>query len=445
MIARAALACLLIVAAGCRGRSRQADSDSLVVISPHDEAIREEFTTGFERAEREAGRRGRLRWQPARGTGNITRLIESEFTRAGAGKSVGIDVMFGGGVPAFEKARKAGFLQPVDVDPAILGRIPERWGGVAFRDPGRTWYGATVNGFGILCNRRAHHERGWPEPSAWEDLADPRYAGLIELADATESGSAQAAYEMILEQHGWARGWPLLHRIAANAASFPRSSSDVVRDVSTGQALAGMSIDFYAYTQIDQTGPDVLGFKVPEGGTAFTPDPIAVLRGTPRLALATRFVEFVLSDRGQRLWALAPGSPGGPVKRALFRPPILPDLYDSGEKLVVRSNPFRDSGGFVLDEAKFQRRSRLIGPLLKVSCIQLEGLLRRAWKAVRDHPDDDRLAALFDALPFGEQEGLGHADALADPIEAERLEERWYRLFKSRYEEIVEASGAGHD
>jgi ABC-type Fe3+ transport system substrate-binding protein len=437
--------CVLLTA-GCRKpESRTADPDTLVIISPHDEVIRHEFSVAFEKVENHAGRKSRLRWQPARGTGNILRLLESEFAAAEAGRPVGIDVLFGGGVPAFEKARRAGFLEPVDVDPALLEEVPERFGGLAYRDPGRTWYGATVNGFGILFHRKGHRERGWPEPRAWVDLAHPRYAGSIELADATESGSAQAAYEMILQQHGWEEGWPILHRIAANAASFPRSSSDVVRDVSSGQVLAGMAIDFYAYTQIDQTGEDVLGFSVPVGGTAYTPDPIAVLRSTPRRDLALRFVEFVLSEPGQRLWASPVGASHGPVKHALFRPPILPSLYGEGEQLVIRSDPYRDSAGFELDEERFEKRSRLLGPLMKVSCIQLKDLMRRAWKAVRENPGDDQIAGLFDALPFDEDAAMRHAGDLSDPVMAEKLEESWYQFFKSRYEEVLERAGGGGD
>jgi len=441
-----AWACLIaaLAAPSCREPvAREADPDTLVVISPHDEAIREEFTIAFEKAEREAGFEGRLRWQPARGTGNILKLLESEFSAARQGRPVGIDVLFGGGPPAFEKARKSGFLEPVEVDPALLEAFPERWGGIAYRDPGGSWYGATVNGFGILFHRKGHRERGWPEPRAWADLAHPRYAGSVELADATVSGSAQAAYEMILQQHGWERGWPLLHRIGANASSFPRSGSDVVRDVSAGQVLAGMTIDFYAYTQIDHVGDDVLGFNAPRGGTAYTPDPIAVLRGTPRRAMAVRFVEFVLSERGQRLWASPVGARHGPVKNALFRPPILPALYGPGEKIVIRSDPYGDSEGFTLDEKMFERRSRLIGPLLKVSCIQLKEPLRRAWEAVRANPGDARLSELFDALPFSEAEGLAHADALSDPITVEKLEESWYRFFKGNYQEIVRLAAGG--
>lgn len=442
-LARATLVVVSLLA-GCRDRGpAPGDPDTLVVVSPHDEAIREEFTRAFEEHERAAGRRGKLRWQPARGTGNIMRMLEAEFAAARKGRPVGMDVMFGGGVPAFEKARKAGYLEPIEVDPALLDPVPASFGGLDYRDPHKTWYGTTVNGFGILFHRKSHVQRGWPEPERWADLADPRYSGLIELADATESGSAQAAYEMILQQHGWDRGWPILHRIAANAASFPRSSSDVVRDVSAGQVLAGMAIDFYAYTEISHVGADVLGFNAPKDGTAYTPDPIAVIRDTPRRELAVRFVEFVLSEKGQRLWASPLGSPGGPVKRELFRPPILPALYGPQEKIVIQSRPYRDAGGFVLDEELFKQRSRLIGPLMKTSCIQLKELMRAAWAAVCAHPSDRELSDLFDALPFDEKQALEHARAMGDPIEAERLEERWYRFYKSRYRRILELSEGG--
>jgi spermidine/putrescine-binding protein len=233
--------------------------------------------------------------------------------------------------------------------------------------------------------------------------------------------------------------------MAANAASFPRSSSDVVRDVASGQVLAGMSIDFYAYTQIAESGEDVVGFTIPKGGTAWTPDPVAAIRGTPRRDLAARFISFVLSGKGQGLWALPLGSPGGPKKRALHRPPILPSLYDPPGRLVVRSNPFRDPPGFEIDAGLFETRSKIVGPLVKVCCIQLDDALARAWKEVREHPADARLAALFDELPFAAGDAAAVAARLRDPVEAEKLEEEWYGFFKGNYEEILRIAEGGGD
>ena len=65
----------------------------------------------------------------------------------------------------------------------------------------------------------------------------------------------------------------------------------------------------------------------PKGGSSISGDPISLLRGAERRLLATRFMEFVLSEDGQKLWNGRPGTPGGPERHALRRLPARRDFY----------------------------------------------------------------------------------------------------------------------
>jgi hypothetical protein len=46
--------------------------------------------------------------------------------------------------------------------------------------------------------------------------------------------------------------------------------------------------------------------------------------------LAREFIEFVVSEKGQKLWNWKPGALGGPQRYALRRLPLLPSLCDPG-------------------------------------------------------------------------------------------------------------------
>src|SRR6476646_1560984 len=139
-----------------------------------------------------------------------------------------------------------------------------------------------------------------------------------------------------------------LLKIAANARYFTDSSSIVPNDVSRGEAAAGMAIDFYARITEETVGASRARFFAPIGATAITPDPVGILHGTKgrRLELATHFVEFLLSIEGQRLWELKAGLPGGPVERALRRPPIRQDVYADRTGWADDFNPFQIAKGF---------------------------------------------------------------------------------------------------
>jgi len=223
----------------------QAD-DTIVIISPHNEAIRHEFTLGF-RAwyKAKTGRTAFVDWRNVGGTSEIARYLEGEFvasfrnlwTKQGkpwsaeiqagftngrlpatapdivkAARSAflasqatsGIDLFFGGGPYDFERQERAGRL--VDSGLAQLHpdwftpeTFPRTFSGDTYR--GDLWFGAVLSSYGILFNRDALKRLGIErEPAQWSDLADPRFVGQIGLCDPTKSGSINAAFENVIQQ-----------------------------------------------------------------------------------------------------------------------------------------------------------------------------------------------------------------------------------------------------
>ena len=226
----------------------QAD-DSLVVITPHNEAIRYEYGRGFAAWYRErTGRSVAIDWRIVGGTSEIARFLEGEYVAAfenhwvrrlgrpwslevqagfqngrlpadapalvrearaaflASDVGCGIDVFFGGGTYDFERQALAGRL----VDTGLLQSHPEWFGeraipasfaGETFRHPEGVWIGAVLSSYGIIFNREALARLGVTrEPVQWEDMADPRLLGEVALADPTKSGSVAKAFENIIQQ-----------------------------------------------------------------------------------------------------------------------------------------------------------------------------------------------------------------------------------------------------
>jgi len=229
----------------------RAGDPELVVVTPHNEAIRQEFAAGFARWHRQRyGRPARVDWRVIGGTTEIMRYLGSEYAVSAKryfksrgvvwpadGASVvlarkrpddgparalweafracdapgmvtcGMDVFFGGGVYDHEKAEKQGLTVPAwgaqGPPPGIFedgrGRtlIPREMNGEVWR--GAAFYGNVLSAFGICYNVDRLADLGIAAPpSSWEDLADPRYFGHLGLADPTKSGSVAKAYEMIV-------------------------------------------------------------------------------------------------------------------------------------------------------------------------------------------------------------------------------------------------------
>jgi iron(III) transport system substrate-binding protein len=234
----------------------QAD-DTLVLVSPHNEAIRHEFSVGFSRWYRQrTGRSVFLDWRNVGGTSEITRYLEGEYvasfrviwTRSGrpwsadvqagfqsprlradataearearaaflaSDATCGIDLFFGGGPYDFEKQAAAGRL----VDSGIRALhpdwftdavFPQTFAGSTYRDPHDLWYGSVLSSYGILYNKDALARLGVAAPPAeWSDLADPRYLGEVGLCDPTKSGSIAQAFLNVIQQQIHRRVDPL--------------------------------------------------------------------------------------------------------------------------------------------------------------------------------------------------------------------------------------------
>ncbi|MSU64938.1 MAG: ABC transporter substrate-binding protein [Opitutus sp.] len=224
--------------------------DTVVIITPHNEAIRFEFSRAFaEWYQARTGRTGAIDWRVVGGTSDIARFLEGEYVAAfenlwrrklgqawstgiqagfqngrlpaeapaivrearaaflTSDVSCGIDVFFGGGTYDFAKQAQAGRL----VDSGIRRRhpewftdavIPREYEGEDYWHPEGLWIGTVLSSYGILFNREVLKRIGFEhEPASWADLADPRLVGEVGLADPTKSGSVAKAFENILQQH----------------------------------------------------------------------------------------------------------------------------------------------------------------------------------------------------------------------------------------------------
>jgi ABC-type glycerol-3-phosphate transport system substrate-binding protein len=225
-----------------------------------------------------------------------------------------------------------------------------------------------------------------------------------------------ANYQAAVER-GWLDGAHLVLRIGANARYFTDSSSKVAIDVSMGDAAVGMSIDFYgryqAQTSKGPNGNDRMVYLTPLGGSSVSSDPISLLRGagggadTPqtrreRREVAIRFIEFVLSEEGQKLWTYRPGTPGGPEKFTLRRLPVRRDFYPSTNPILnakhlehlryaadnladPQVDPYQVGEQFTYYPRWTGQHFAFHRDLIRVMCLDAGDELKAAWRSIIDH------------------------------------------------------------
>ena len=437
---------------------------TVVIITPHNEAIRQEYAHGFQ--EWYKARTGKIitvDWRVIGGTSEIARFIESEYVssfqnhwqnKLGKPWSIdvqaafanarlpkeanpvaqearqaflasevgcGIDVFFGGGTFDFIRQADAGRI----VDAGLLKShpdwftndvIPQSYTGEPYWDKQGRWLGPVLSGHGMLYNNDALARLGVAAPENWTDLTNPKLFGEVAVCDPTKSGSIAKSFESIIQEQiylewdklvqetgrpkaelekqavtqGWLRGLHLLQRIGANARYFTDSSQKPPIDVAAGNCAVGMCIDFYGRYQEqssrERSGRKLLGFHMPAGGSTLSPDPIALMRGSPHCEIATAFIEYVMSMEGQKLWNFKPGTPGGPEHFALRRLPVRRDFYAHLEFVALRSdpdvNPYAGSNPLVYNAAWTNSIFREMSFVIRVMCIDTHTELAEAWKTI---------------------------------------------------------------
>jgi len=412
---------------------------SLQIISPHWQGIEEEFGPAFERHWREkTGEEIEVVWRDMGGTSDDLRWIKSEFEKRPSG--IDIDLFFGGGIDPYRQLKALGVLEKHTVPGEILSGVPAELHGVGLYDPDHTWYGTAVSGFGIIYNRLLLDRLDLDPPQDWEDLADPELFSYVGAGDPRHSGTVHMMYEIILQAYGWERGWEIITGVAANTRTLVSNSGDIPRSVATGEIAAGTAIDFYAWTQVEQAGRERVGFVLPKDATVVNPDSIAVLKGAPHPEAAKEFVNFVLSEAGQKLWYLRARAPGGPAKYDLFRMPVRPEIYEKYSELSpVVMDPFEgEVRGFGYDSKLGTARYEGLNDLVGATIVDCHGGLVKAWKGlIGAGLASEKLGALSEPPVSEEELTRLSKEKLTDPIERNRLIAEWVTFAKEKYSRLA--------
>ena len=408
----------------------------LEVISPHPQDIEDEFGPAFEAYYREkTGLDIKVVWRDMGGTSDDLRYIKSGFESRPTG--IGVDLFFGGGNDPYLQLKELGLLESYRVADEILAGIPKDISGVPlYDDKDYTWYGTAISGFGILYNKVLLTRLGFEgELKTWEDLGNPKLFGWVGAGDPRHSGTVHMMYGIILEAYGWDRGWQVLTAIGGNARSFVKGANDITRAVVAGQVAAGGAIDFYAWTHIDRQGADKLGFVMPEGLSVINTDSIGILKGAPNEEAAKAFVDFVLSDAGQKLWYLKAGSPDGPRKNALFRMPVRTDLYEKyGNYSGVRTNPFKWGKGIQYNAELGTVRYEALNDLIGAVMVDNHDVLVAAWKAAIDSDTTDKAIGGLAGPPVKEAELTELAKTvMEDTTQRNAKIAEWYEWARKKY------------
>lgn len=395
------------------------------------------------------------------GTSAIARYVRSQFRESPAG--IGIDLVFGGGTDIYLRFADEGLLAPLDMRHLIDGRIRATLNGVPLYDPQGRWFGPMLSSFGILCNREVLGRIGYPGlPQTWDDLGSPVLRSWVGAGDPRLTGSVHMVYEIILQGEGWDLGFRRLTLLGANVHSFIRDSGTLTRAVVTGEVAAAGNVDVNALSAVGRN-PELMAFVLPDvqrrrtpegnvvlsGGTIINPDAIAVLKGAPRKELARAFVEYTLSDAGQRLFLLRPGLPGGPRRNPLCRLSVVERLYEEypvDQRSTGAANPFTQTQTLPYNSKLGEQRWDALNDVLGAVIVDAHDELAAARRALVWLPPEPyaRLLRELSSPPCTEAELLAHARRSIEEGPRARAAQinQWDEAARQRYRRIRQEAEA---
>ena len=220
-----------------------------------------------------------------------------------------VDVLFGGPVETFSAGIAEGVFEPYK-PPAFNVLAPR------FKDPDGYWVGIADDPLVFMTNKKFLAESKLAPPASWNDLLNPAYKGMLQMADARTSGTAVTRIFSILEVFGRdeAKAFDYMKKLRANVQVYTKSGGGGTIPVGLGQAGGGIFFIVDAL-KTQQEGYDV-AISFPKEGIGTATEAIALIKGAKNPDTARKMIDWASSPAMQNLLA----------KHKINFPPAHPDV-----------------------------------------------------------------------------------------------------------------------
>ena len=202
------------------------------------------------------------------------------------------------GVTFGYQAAKDGLIQ--SYKPAHWDDIP-----AGLKDPDGKWFAIHSGTMGFMVNVDALH--GKPVPKSWADLLKPEYKGMVGYLDPASAFVGYVGAVAVNRALGgtldnFTPGIEWFRKLQANQPIVPKQTS--YARVISGEIPILLDYDFDAYRAKYTDGANI-AFVIPAEGTITVPYVMSLVANAPHADNGRKVLDFVLSDKGQALWANA--------------------------------------------------------------------------------------------------------------------------------------------
>jgi iron(III) transport system substrate-binding protein len=207
-----------------------------------------------------------------------------------------VDVLFGGPVETFAAGIKENIFEPYK--PPSFAALQAR-----FKHPDGHWVAIADDPLVFMSNRAFLTEHKLKAPASWDDLLDPAYKNMLQMADARTSGTAVTRIFSILEVNGRdeEKAFAYMKKLRQNVQVYTKSGGGGTLPVGLGQAGAGI---FFIVDALETRNK---GYEVeisfPREGIGSSAEAIALVKGAKNPDGGRKLIDFATSPAMQSLFA----------------------------------------------------------------------------------------------------------------------------------------------
>ena len=212
------------------------------------------------------------------------KLMAKIATERQAGKVLA-DVLWTSEVPDFYNLKSEGMVEKY---------VPSNFKELInpFDDYDGSFTAARLGTLGIVYNTKFIKKT----PASWDEIFGKDFTGAFGIANPSLSGTAYMSISLLVKQFGW----EFIEKMAKHKSKICKGAGQVVDDTASGELVGCIAVDYITLDKIKKGAS--LGYAFPKE-ILVVPSPVAILKGTPNLSAAQKFVDFLLSKEAQEIIA----------------------------------------------------------------------------------------------------------------------------------------------
>ncbi|MEH0146729.1 ABC transporter substrate-binding protein [Corynebacterium sp. Q4381] len=218
------------------------------------------------------------------GTGDLKARIEAERT---SGK-VEADLIWAADAPTFEGFKSDDLLS--EFDSVETGDVLEE-----VVDPDGFYVGTRLIPTVIAYNTDVVDQAD--APASWADLTDEKYMDKIVMPDPAVSGAAAFNATVWMNDDKLGEAW--VTDLGANHPMIAASNGPTSQEIASGGHPVGVVVD-YLVRDLAAKGSPIKEVYATEGSPYIT-EPIAVFKDSEHKDAAQRYINFILSEKAQKI------------------------------------------------------------------------------------------------------------------------------------------------